>query len=278
MMERQTSLTQSVTRALNILQCFNDETPELRVTDICARLGLTASLVSRLLITLEYDGFVERDPESSVYRLGRSIITLAGVALNHNQLRVEALTEMQRVSAETGLGVNLSVLDNDSIYYLAHVDGKHTPRAYTLIGRRNPLHATAMGKVLLAYLPPKARIACLEGLTLHAYTVHTIADAAQLEAELDNVVTQGYATEVEELALGRACISCPVRDRRGNVIAAMSISGPLSSLKLDHRRQELIDLTMETADRVSIRLGYITAPRMVTDWRPPQPLPNNAKE
>jgi len=276
-MERQTSLTQSVTRALNILQCFSDETPELRVTEICARLGLTASLVSRLLITLEYDGFVERDAESGVYRLGRSIITLAGVALNHNQLRVEALAEMQRVSAETGLGVNLSVLDNDSIYYLAHVDGKHTPRAYTLIGRRNPLHATAMGKVLIAYLPAEARSVCLEQITFHAYTVRTITSADQLEAELDKVVQQGYATEIEELALGRACISCPVRNKRGDVIAAVSISGPLSSLKLDSRRQELIDLAMETADRVSIRLGYITAPRLVADWRPPQPLPNNGK-
>ena len=276
-MERQTSLTQSVTRALHILQCFTDDTPELRVTDISARLGLTASLVSRLLITLEHEGFVKRDPESGVYRLGRSIITLAGVALNHNQLRVEALAEMQRVAAETGLGVNLSVLDDDSIYYLAHVDAKHSPRAYTLVGRRNPLHATAMGKVLLAYLPPEARAACLERLTFHAYTIHTITDAQRLEAELNDIVKQGYATEIEELALGRACISCPVRDKRGHIIAAMSISGPLSSLKLDSRRQELIDLAMETADRVSIRLGYITAPRMVAAWRPPQPLPNNGR-
>jgi DNA-binding IclR family transcriptional regulator len=158
--ERHTGLTQSVTRALNILNCFADETPELRVSDISARLNLTPSLVSRLLITLEHEGYVERDREAGFYRLGRAIITLAGVALNHNQLRVEGLAEMQALAADLGVGVNLSVLDEDAIYYLAHVDGRQAPRAYTLVGRRNPLHATAMGKVLLAHMPPDKRATC----------------------------------------------------------------------------------------------------------------------
>lgn len=264
-----------MTRALNILTCFTDETPQLRVTDISNRLDLTPSLVSRLLTTMEHDGFVERDEDSGYYRLGRSIITLAGVALNHNRIRTEALSEMQTVSAHLRLGVNLSVLDHASIFYLAHIDAPEVQRLYTLIGRHNPLHATAMGKVLLAYASDEEREACLEQIALHAYTAHTITELDQLRAELSQVRIQGWACEMEELALGRACVSSPIRDQTGRVVAAVSISGPLSSLRWQERRDELVNQTIELADRISIRLGYITAPRMSRgSWRPPQPLPD----
>jgi DNA-binding IclR family transcriptional regulator len=267
----QGSLTQSVTRALNILNCFTDETPLLRVTDISHMLELTPSLVSRLLTTLEHEGFVERDEDTGFYRLGRSIITLAGVALNHNRLRMEALSEMQKVSFNLGLGVNLSVLDRDSIFYLAHVDAPEVPRHYTLIGRHNPLHATGMGKVLLAHLPDEQYADYIRRLSLHAYTPHTITDLEELEGHLQTVRSQGWALEMEELALGRACVAGPIRDQTGAVVAALSISGPLSMFRWNERRDTLISSLIELADRISIRLGYITAPRYPRgNWRPPQ--------
>jgi DNA-binding IclR family transcriptional regulator len=272
----QANLTQSVTRALSILSCFNDQTPVLRVTDICNRLDLTPSLVSRLLTTLEHEGFVERDEDTGFYRLGRMILTLGGVALNANRLRIEAIGEMQQVSTALGLGVNLSVLDQDSIFYLAHVEAPETPRRYTLIGRHNPLHATGMGKVLLAHLPDDQRAATLARLNLQPYSAHTITDLARLEEELDQVRAQGWASEMEELALGRACISSPIRDQSGDVVAAISISGPLTALRWNERRDMLISTAIETADRISIRLGYVTAPRMIEgNWRQQYPAAGN---
>lgn len=256
----QTSLTQSVTRAVRILTCFTDETPLLRVTDISNQLDLTVSLVSRLLATLEHDGFVVRDEDTGYYRLGRTIITLAGVALNHNRLRMEALNEMQRANSTLGLGINLSVLDHDSIFYLAHIDPPEVPRHYTMIGRHNPLHATGMGKVLLASLPDDERAACIQRLNLYGYTPHTLTDPEILESELQDVRSQGWALEMEELAFGRACVASPIRDQSGKVIAAMSISGPLSTLRWNERRDELINAAIEIADRISMRLGYVTMP------------------
>jgi len=271
--EQQTGLTQSVSRALAILACFTDETPSLRVTDVSARLGLTPSLVSRLLSTLEHEGFVERAEDTGFYRLGRVVITLAGVALNHTHLRVEALAEMHRVANRLGLGVNLAVLDDNSIFYLAHVDGPEAPRAYTLIGRHNPLHATGMGKVLLAFLDDAPRKAYLEKLLLHAYTTNTVTDRRVLDEELAQVRLRGWALELEELALGRACIAGPIRDGRGVVVAALSISGPLSVFRWNERHEELVGTIIETTDRISVRLGYITAPRLPQgEWRPPQHL------
>jgi DNA-binding IclR family transcriptional regulator len=169
--------------------------------------------------------------------------------------------------------VNLSVLDSDSIFYLAHVDAPEVPRHYTLIGRHNPLHATGMGKVLLAHLPDEGLADCIRRLPLHAYTPHTITDAAELEEHLQAVRSQGWALEMEELALGRACVAGPIRDQTGMVVAALSISGPLSMLRWNERRDTLISTLIELADRISIRLGYVTAPRYPRgNWRPPQPL------
>lgn len=270
---KQRGLTQSVSRALAILNCFTDETPELRVTDISSRMGLTSSLVSRLLQTLEADRLVEQDTETGYYYLGPAIITLAGVTLNNNRLRIEALNEMQAVSNALELGVNLAVLDQGAIFYLAHIDGPRAPRSYTLIGRRNPLHATGMGKVLLANLPEDLRDECIDRLVLHAYTARTITSRDELVAELDQVAVQGWALEMEELALGRACVASSIRDKSGTVIAALSISGPLSALKWEERQSELINEAIEVADRISIRLGYVTAPRLSQgEWRPPKQI------
>lgn len=266
--EAPTGITQSVARALRILQCFSDATPHLRVSDVSAQLDLTPSLVSRLFATLEYEGFVARDEERGSYRLGPSVLSLAGIALNHDHLRMEALATMQHVAARLSLGVNLSVLDRDAIFYLGHIDAPDQPRAYTLIGRHNPLHSTGMGKVLLAFLPAAERDALIARLTLEPFTVHTISRREDLEAELATVRSSGWALEMEELALGRACIAGPLRDHDGSVVGAISISGSLTTFDWDRRKAELIRAIIEATDRISMQLGYITAPRTAAgDWR-----------
>ncbi len=255
-------LTQSVMRAMSILNCFTDATPELRVTDISQQLDLTPSLVSRLLATLEYDGYVQQDAMTGMYHLGRTVLTLAGVALNHDRLRMEARPEMQNACLEVNLGVNLSVLDRDSIFYLAHIETPEVPRPYTLIGRRNPLHATGMGKVLLAHLPHTEQCTLLDHLHLTRYSVNTCTDKEALFHELQQIRERGWALEMEELALGRACVAGPITDASGAVVGALSFSGPLSQVRWTQRQAELTQKIIELCDRISMRLGYITAPSM----------------
>ncbi|MBI3973014.1 MAG: IclR family transcriptional regulator [Chloroflexi bacterium] len=259
------SLTQSVERALSILSLFTDKRPALRVADVSAALGLGQSTSSRLLATLEALGYVTKDPQTGHYRLGAEVIRLGGVALNNNELRRQALGVLHEVSSATGLGANLSVLRRYGpvdwgIFYLAHFDGAKAPRTYTLVGRRNPLHATGMGKVLLAHLPERERQALLDALPLPAYTPRTLTSHEALEAELEAVRDRGYAVEREELAFGRACVAAPIRDRTGQVVAAMSLSGPLSAMRLEQREAELAQLTIEHADGISQQLGYVSAP------------------
>ena len=252
------NLTQSVTRALGILSCFSDEQPELRVIDFAKQLNLTQSNVSRLLTTMVSLGYVEKDEFSGFYRLGHQIITLGGIALNNSEIRKQALSELHDLERRLGLGANLAILQSQQMFYLAHVDSHKSPRMYTLLGRSNPLYNTGIGKVLLAHVAPEDASQLLNRIELASYTDKTITNRDVLLAELEKIRNRGYATEIEELALGRACIAAPIRGRGGKVIAGISLSGPLSDIRIHEREQELSSILIEVADRISVKLGFIS--------------------
>jgi DNA-binding IclR family transcriptional regulator len=254
------SLVQSVERALSILTCFSDSEPQLRVADISRRLGLAQSTVSRMIATMERLGFVERDPVSGLVGPGLQLVTLAGVALNQQEVQRQAQAELSAVAIDLGLAANLAILREDHIFYLSTVEGPKAPKLYTMIGKRNPVHCTAMGKVLVAHLPEGEREALLARIDYPAFTPNTAASAGALRPMLDQVIAQGYGMEREELAFGRACVAAPIRSASGQVVAAASISGPLSALALDERQGELVSRVIEFTDRISRKLGWVTIP------------------
>jgi len=249
-------LTQSVTRALAILSCFSDSEPELRVIDFSKKLNLTQSNVSRLLTTMVSIGYVVRNEQTGYYSLGPEIVTLGGIALNHYEIRKQALPELYEIERKTGIDANLAILDNGTVFYLAHVDSYDSPRMYTFVGRRNPLHCTAIGKALLAFLPEEEARQLLGEAPLSRYTEKTIVQIDDAVAAFEDIRKSGYAVEMEELALGRACIAAPVLDRTGRVAAGISISGPLSKMKLNERLDELSALLIEMAGRISMKMGH----------------------
>jgi DNA-binding IclR family transcriptional regulator len=251
-------LTQSVTRALGILSCFSNGQPELRVTDFAKMLSLTQSNVSRLLATMVSLGYVSKDESTGYYRLGNEIITLGGIALNHYEIRKQALPELYETEKMTGFDSNLAILEGETIFYLAHVDSYSSPRMYTFIGRRNPLHSTAIGKVLLAGMEEAESGELLSAEALTAFTDKTVTDKSALLRQFEQIRRQGYAVEEEELALGRACMAAPIRGRNGKIVAGMSISGALSKINLKEREQELASILIEMADRVSMKMGFVS--------------------
>lgn len=251
-------LTQSVTRALAILSCFTDEQPQIRVIDVAKKLELTQSNVSRLLATMEALGYVEKDELSGFYRLGPQIVTLGGIALNNYEIRKQALPELHELERRLGLGANLAILNDGKMFYLAHVDSHKAPRMYTMIGRHNPLHCTGIGKVLLAHMERGKAEELLRREGMYPFTQKTVSDFAQLTAQLDEIRLRGYAVENEELALGRCCVAAPVRDRSGEVVAGISLSGPLSEIDLPRRERELAGILIEVTDRVSVKMGHLT--------------------
>jgi DNA-binding IclR family transcriptional regulator len=159
------------------------------------------------------------------------------------------------ISCRTGLGTNVAERRGGVLFYILHYDGQLAPRSYTLIGKANPLHATALGKCLLSELSTADQSELFAAAPLLAYTPNTIVERAVLSRELAVVRERGYAIEREELGFGRACLAAPIRGRGGAVVAAFSVSGPLSALALDEREPELVRIAVEAADRISIAIG-----------------------
>jgi DNA-binding IclR family transcriptional regulator len=247
---------QSVERAATVLGAFLEGRAELRVSDVAKHSGLGQSTASRLLATLEQIEYVERDPVSGLYRLGPELITLAGVAVNQHPVHREARQRTQDLAHTLGLGANVAERRGDTMFYLCNFEGKLAPKSFVLMGQRNPLHATGIGKCLLLGVSPAERRTLL-GDDLRRYTPNTPATHEDLDRIVEQVGARGYATEVEELALGRACIAAPILDRTGTVVAGLSISGPLSAMDLERREEELARQVIEVADSISVGLGYL---------------------
>lgn len=245
---------QSVERAAAVLAAFL-EGRALRVSDVAAHAGIGQSTASRLLATLESLNYVERDPVSGLYRLGPTLITLAGVAVNQHPVHQAGRQTAQNLAASLGLGANIGIRRGDSVFYLCNFDGHLAPKSYVLLGQHNPLHATGLGKCLLTGTDAQQRRELLP--VLDRFTTLTITEHDALDAAIEQTRHRGYATEVEELALGRACIAAPILDQSGAVTAALSISGPLSAIDLDNREDQLARKVIEAADSISIGLGYL---------------------
>ncbi|HEX6445288.1 MAG TPA: IclR family transcriptional regulator [Streptosporangiales bacterium] len=263
-----TGTNQSVERSAAVLRAFLDGggvggRAELRVADVARVVGLGVSTTSRLLATLESVEFVERDPVSQLYRLGPALITLGGAAINQHPVYRESRPVAQGLAGQYGLGANVAVRRGARLFYLLNAEGPTAGKSYTLMGQTNPLHATGLGKCLLLGLTAAQRRELLGPAELRSFTPQTITTHEALDDELATVERRSYATEVEELAPGRACIAAPIRGRDAGVIAALSMSGPLSLLDLANRERELAQIVVESADRISVGLGYLgphTAP------------------
>lgn len=253
-MAAEAGTNQSVERAATVLGAFLEGRAELRVSDVAKHSGLGQSTASRLLATLEQIEYVERDPVSGLYRLGPALITLAGVAVNQHPVHREARQRAQDLAHSLGLGANVAERRGPTMFYLCNFEGKLAPKSFVLMGQHNPLHATGIGKCLLLGVEDRR---ALLGEDLHRYTPATAATHEELDRIVERVRVQGYATEVEELALGRACIAAPILDRAGAVVAGISISGPLSAMDLERREEELARQVIEVADSISVGLGYL---------------------
>ena len=182
---------QSVDRALSILQLLAEESSDgLALTEISRRLGLNQSTCHHLLSTLRVRRFVSQDEESRRYRLGIKAVEVGQAAMQQVDLVRVALPQMEELMASVQENVNLVVLDNDSVVYVAQVPCDRTVRMFTRIGERAPLHCTGVGKVLLAGLPKEERSNLIDRLELPRFTAATICDGDLLKQELEQVATR----------------------------------------------------------------------------------------
>jgi IclR family transcriptional regulator, KDG regulon repressor len=254
----------TVQNAARLLKAFLHEDEQLGPSELGRRLGLGKSTVHRLLTTLAAEGLIEQDPRTGGYRLGIVMFELGEAVRVHMDLHAAAAPVLAMLREETRETAQVGVLDQADVVYVDRLESSHSLRLFTQTGRRVPAHCTSSGKVLLAFLPEPRQRALLAGRALAALTQDTITDPARLSEELARVAARGWAEAVNEREIGVASIAAPVRDRRGEVVAAIGIGAPLVRLGAAQRRRYARPV-LEAGDAVSRRLG----------WSPPaQPVPS----
>ncbi len=244
---------QSLERAFGILETLGQHPQGIGVTELGQCTGLHKSTVHRLLSTLLAYGYVEQDKDTERYRLGIKILGLGLEVLDNLDFRKEALPYMKELVEICRETVQLTVLDRGQVVV---VERDQSPETITVnLGLRADVHCTAEGKVLLAHLPREKIENILDKRPMQQYTVNTVTDINNMLAHLEKVRNQGYAINAEELAEGLRAVAAPVFDHTGQVIAALSISGPTSRLTLE-RIARLVTVLKEASSSVSHRLGY----------------------
>ena len=238
--------TQAIDRAAQLLVRVVESSEPETVTELAETTGLPKSTASRLVAALERQGLVQRDGGRGSIRPGPVLVSFARRSLPNADLIELCGPPLDRLAGVTGETVNVAVPTTRGVEQLAQRDSRHFLGSTNWIGRTVPYHASAVGKVFLAYgtARPPTR--------LDQLTPHTIVDQGELERALDETLARGYATAVEELEPGLWAIAAPLHGGSG-VVAALSISGPTIRLQ-DGLLEELGRLLIAEAAAVSARL------------------------
>jgi len=248
---------QSIERASAILRLLSGRTGRLSLAELAGELGLPKGTVYGILRTLLSVGFVEQDPESGKYRMGGALLHLGSTYLDGNELRTRALNWADWLAARTNESVRLGTLHERQVLVVHHVFRPDNSPQTLEVGALLPMHASAMGKVLLAHHPYVAAELANNG-AMTRFTDCTITDPTTLTEELERVRAQGWASAVHELVYGEASCAAPIHDRRGIAVGTIAISGPIERICEGTRpRNELISYVREGARTISRDLGAV---------------------
>jgi len=249
---------QAVERALYILESMAEEGAPISITDLSQKTSLTPGTVHRLLYTMMQRGFVEKNGTDSKYRLGMKVFQIASSAALFKDLRSAARPVMEELQQRFNETVNLAVYDKAEVIYVDQVESTNmvVVRMFARTGSRGPAHCTGSGKVLLAGLPESTLDDLLKNIRLEKFTNETITDPEMLKKELSWVRREGYALDLGERDEGVRCVAAPVKNYEGKVIAALSVSGPVSRITSSFIKNELVDSVKKAAQKISRQLGY----------------------
>jgi DNA-binding IclR family transcriptional regulator len=222
---------QSLVRANDILEAIAG-TPDgcARLIDIQHATGLHKNTAFSILQTLEQLQYVERAENGKRYRLGLRVLQLGRLMDRQFDLPAIVRPALVRLCRETGETVNLALPYALDALVVSSLEGSYGVRATSYTGWRIYYHAGALGKAMLAHYGEKHRKAITEGRALESFTPNTVTDEAELERQLVTIRRNGYALDLEEFELGATAVAAPVLDSHGQVLGAISVSGPISRL------------------------------------------------
>ncbi|MCD2493671.1 IclR family transcriptional regulator [Lacrimispora sp. NSJ-141] len=245
---------QVLNRALDLIELLATSENGLSIAELSMSTGLPKSTIHRILSSYTERHYVEKDEETSIYSLGYKFVEIASVYLNKIVLKTEAMPIMHELASTFEATSYLGVLESNEVMYLEKVEQFNNLRLYTQIGKREPLHCTGLGKVLMAFLPDEQFEHIAKQLEYTPLTPNTITNYDDYKKAVQIVRKNGYAIDHGEHVITTDCLAVPIYDYTGTVMAAMSISG--RNLFESHPVQQLLGPMLDASSQLSQRMGY----------------------
>jgi DNA-binding IclR family transcriptional regulator len=258
----QESPSVAVERALAMLEAVSQESDGLSNAEISRKLQIPKSSASYILRTLEKQGYLTRNPETGKYRVGLKVLSLSRGALSGIDVREVALPIMRHLMEKTNLTCHLAILDGPDAVYIEKVEPGGFIRMDTWVGRRMRVHATSVGKALVAHIAQGHLEKILAERGMEKRTAKTIITLPRLLKELERVREQGYAVDDEENNKGARCVGAPVFNQSGMIEASIGLSGTINQVN-PQTMPRILEHLKDAARHVSMQLGYRAPHRRV---------------
>ncbi|MEL7299175.1 MAG: HTH-type transcriptional regulator BhcR [Pseudomonadota bacterium] len=246
----------SLDRAVDVLEHLSTLSGAT-LSDLASDLGQSPATVYRILVTLEGRGLVEFDADGQFWHVGAQAFVIGARYLRRTSLVDRAAPILRQLMATTGETANLAVPRDGTVVFLSQAECHHSIRAFFPPGSASPMHASGIGKALLAEMSPQRLEHFLGSGRLERFTPHTIADPDALVAELARIRQRGFAVDDQEKNLGMRCIAVPVLNWTGEAVAGLSISGPVARIG-DDDIPALAQAVLQAATALSAALGAQT--------------------
>lgn len=248
----------AVLRVFSILTALS-ERKDISVSELSARLAMPKATVYRFLQTMTSLGFVRQESESERYGLTMKLFEVGAKALQHLDLVELSKPQMQILSEKTSETIHLGVLVDSEVIYINKVDAKHSLGMYSRVGKRAPVHATALGKALLAWETPERRKAIMAGMHYTRFRKESVASSEQFLEELERTRQRKYGIDNQEFEEHIICMSAPIFDHWNSVVAGLSVSFP--EFRFDPaRKNEYAEMILAASRAVSLDLGCFSYP------------------
>ncbi len=246
---RAAEFVEALARGLAVLETFDEAHPELSLTDVARRTGMSPATARRSLHTLAALGYVRA--VNKRYVLAARVLALGASYLRAAHVDDALMPELRRLVGQFGDASSVSVLEGPNILYVAHCSEQRAARPSAAIGVTYPGYATSMGRVLLSRMPPEAIEMYLAQLRPTKLTEHTETDIGRLRQILAEVRQQGYALVVDQLDYGVTSLAVPIKDQTGRVVAAINSSGYSGKLSADRMVDERLAELQVSAARIT---------------------------
>ncbi len=252
-MKNSYSSAKTVHKAFKILEVIGEK-QLVKPSELAYLLQLSRSNIHRLLSTLMELGYVEKSNDAK-FRLGFKIFILGNIIPLRNQLTDIAHPYMVRLAEISQENVNLAIMYERQVLYIDKIESSHYLKLDQPIGRTDPLHCTALGKIFLSGMSDQELETFMQSTKLVRYTKNTMIEPKVLANAIKNIRKQGYAVDLEELSEGIRCIASPIYDYKNHVISAISISAPrmrLEGKKMEKLKRPLMEIAGEISKKIGI--------------------------